>query len=394
MTLQRWMRQMLVVLRKELKDGARDRRALVTLVFSALFTPALLGFMMNRIADRQRELEDVRVPVIGIEHAPALVDWLKQQAGVEIVPGPANAEDAVRDGEEVVVVILPEFAKKFSAASPAEIRIVSDGSRTTSRPKVQRVRGLLQRYNAEIGSMRLIARGVTPAIATPLQLQDVEVSSAQQRAAQVLNFIPLFVVLAAFMGGMQIAMDSTAGERERGSLEPLLVNPAPRSVFVTGKWLAASVGSIFNVVLTTALSLAMLEYIPLQELGIRFRLDANLIGGLLATALPICFLAPAIQAYASSFARSFKEAQSYMGLLIMVPMIPGMLSTLYPMSDKPWLHPVPIIGQQVLLTAVMGGRPVGVLSFVVAAASTLLLALILVRMTTVLFRKERIIFSR
>jgi sodium transport system permease protein len=394
MSLQRWIRQMFVVLRKELKDGSRDRRALVTLVFSALFTPALLGFMMNRIADRQRELEAVSVPVVGIEHAPALVAWLKQQAGIEIVPGPANAEAAVRGGEDVVVVILPEFAKKFRAASPAEIRIVSDSSRTTSRPKVQRVRGLFQRYNAEIGSLRLIARGVAPSIAAPLQLQDVEVSSAQQRAAQILSFIPLFVVLAAFMGGMQIAMDSTAGERERGSLEPLLVNPAPRSVFVTGKWLAASAGSIFNVVLTTALSLAMLEYIPLQELGIRFRLGSEQIGGLLAAALPICFLAPAIQAYASSFARSFKEAQSYMGILIMVPMVPGMLSTLYPLGDKPWLHPVPIIGQQVLLTAVMGGRPVGVLSFVVAAASTLALAIVLVRMTTMLFRNERIIFSK
>jgi sodium transport system permease protein len=394
MKLQRWTRQMLVVLRKELKDASRDRRAVITLLFSALFTPLLLGFMMNRLADRQRELEDVKVPVVGIEHAPALVDWLRQQAGVEIVPGPENAEEAVRQGEDIVVVISPEFAKKFSSSSPAEIKIVSDGSRTTSRPKVQRVRALFQRYNAEIGSMRLIARGVTPSIASPLQLQDVEVSSAQQRAAQILSFIPLFVVLAAFMGGMQIAMDSTAGERERGSLEPLLVNPAPRSVFVTGKWLAASVGSMLSVFLTTALALLMLDYIPLQELGIRFRLGTGQIGGLLAAAIPICFLAPAIQAYASTFARSFKEAQSYMGMLILLPMLPGLLSTLYPLGDKPWLHPVPIIGQQVLLTAVMGGRAVGIWSFVVAAASTLLLSAVLVRMTTVLFRNERIIFSR
>jgi sodium transport system permease protein len=385
---------MLVVLRKELKDGSRDRRALVTLMFSALFTPALLGFMMNRLADRQRELEDVRIPVVGIQYAPALVDWLRQQAGVEIVPGPTNAEDAVRAGEDVVVVISPEFAKKFSTSSPAEVRIVSDGSKTTSRPKVQRVRGLFQRYSSEVGSMRLVARGVAPSIATPLLLQDVEVSSAQQRAAQILTFIPLFVVLAAFMGGMQIAMDSTAGERERGSLEPLLVNPAPRSVFVTGKWLAAAAASMLSVFLTTALSLAMLDYIPLQDLGIRFRLRPEQVGGLLAAALPICFLAPAIQTYASTFARSFKEAQSYMGMLIMIPMIPGMLSTLYPLGDKPWLHPVPIIGQQVLLTSVMGGRPVGIMPFVIAAASALAVAVILVRMTTVLFRRERIIFSR
>jgi sodium transport system permease protein len=394
MTLKRWVRQTLVVLRKELKDGSRDRRALVTLIVSAIFTPALLGFMMNRIADRQRELEDVRIPVVGVEHAPALVDWLTQQAGVEIVAGPENAEEAVRSGEDVVVVISPEFAEKFTSASPAEIRIVSDGSRTTSRPKVERVRALFQRYSSEVGAMRLVVRGVAPSIATPLRLRDVEVSSAQQRAAQVLSFIPLFVVLAAFMGGMQIAMDSTAGERERGSLEPLLVNPVPRSVFVGGKWLAASVGSVLSVLLTTGLSLAMLDFIPLQELGIRFRLGREHVSGIVAAALPICFLAPAIQAYASTFARSFKEAQSYLGMLIMLPMIPGVLSTLYPLGDKPWLHPVPVIGQQVLLTAVLGGRPVSTMSYVVAAATTIGLSLMLVRMTTRLFERERIIFSR
>jgi sodium transport system permease protein len=390
----RWIRQTLVVLRKEVRDGSRDRRALFTLLFSALFTPALLGFMMNRIADRQRELEDVRIPIVGVEHAPALVDWLRQQAGVEIVPGPVDAEQAVRTGEDVVVVISPEFTKKFRGSSPAPIKIVSDSSRTSSRPKVQRVRGLFQRYSSEIGSMRLVARGVSPSISAPLQLQDVEVSSAQQRAAQILNFIPLFVVLAAFMGGMQIAVDSTAGERERGSLEPLLVNPAPRSVFATGKWLAASLWSMVSVLLTATLSLAMLDFIPLQELGIRFRLGSDQVAGLLAVALPICLLAPAIQTYASTFARSFKEAQSYMGMLVLFPMVPGMLNTLYPLSDMPWLHPVPIIGQQVLLTQVLGGRPVGLLSFAASAGTTMLAALILVRLTTGLFERERIIFSR
>jgi sodium transport system permease protein len=395
MRLQRWIRQTLVVFRKELKDGSRDRRALFTLVFSAVFTPALLGFMMNRLADRQREVEDIAIPVIGVEHAPVLIDWMRQQAGVAIVPGPADVEGAVRRGEqEVIVVIAPDFAKKFRSSSPAQVKIVSDSSRTTSRPKVQRVRALLQRYNEEIGSMRLVARGIAPSISSPLQLQDLEVSSAQQRAAQILNFIPLFVVLAAFMGAMQIAMDSTAGERERGSLEPLLVNPAPRSVFVTGKWLAAAVGSMLSVCLTMALSLLMLNYIPLQELGIRFRLDGAQVGALLAAVLPICFLAPAIQAYASTFARSFKEAQSYMGMLIMLPTLPGFLATIYPLSDKVWLEPVPIIGQQVLMTAVLGGRSLNPLSFVVGAVATLLVAVVLVRMTTGLFTREGIIFSR
>lgn len=395
MTLQRWIRQMLVVLKKELKDASRDRRALYTLLFSAAFTPALLAFMLNRIAERQREAEDIRIPVVGVEHAPALIDWLGQQAGVQIVPGPSDPEIAVRDrNEDIIVVITPEFAKKFRSSSPAQVKVVSDGSRQTSRPKVQRVRGLLQRYNAEIGSMRLVARGVSPAIASPIQIEDVEVSSAQQRAAQILSFIPLFVVLASFIGGMQISMDSTAGERERGSLEPLLVNPAPRSVFVSGKWLAATIGSMTNVLLTTTLCLLMLNFIPLQEFGIRFRIGPPQIAGILAAVLPLCLLMTGIQTYFASYARSFKEAQSYMGFLMMLPMLPGMMATMYPMSNKPWMYPIPILGQHVLLADVLGGRSPQLGSFVMASAAALAVAAVLVWLTTALFKRERIIFSR
>jgi sodium transport system permease protein len=390
-----WLTLTMIVLRKEFVDAFRDRRSLYTLLFSAVFGPAMVGFMLNRVADRQRQVADVRIPVVGMEHAPALVDWLKQQAGVEVVPGPADPEKAVRDRrEDVVVIITPDFAKKFLASSPAAVKLVSDGSRQTSRPKVQRVRGLFLRYSGEIGSLRLIARGVSPAIGTAVQIEDIEVSSAQQRAATILNFIPLFIVLAAFTGGMQIATDSTAGERERGSLEPLLVNPAPRSAIVGGKWLAATAAAMMSVLLTTSLCLAMLQFIPLQDFGIRFRLGTPQIAGILAAVLPMCLLSTGIQTYLASFARSFKEAQSYMGILMMVPMLPGIVSAVYPLGNQPWMYPIPILGQHVLLADVIGGRATSPWWFVLATAASLVVAAILVKLTTQLFQSEKIIFSR
>jgi sodium transport system permease protein len=389
------VRQLWVVLRKEVVDAFRDRRAIMTIVFSAALSPLLLGFMMNRLADRQRQLEDVSIPIVGIEHAPAFIDWLRQQAGVTIVEGPADAEAAVRDRNEDVVLIIPEdFQKKFRVSSPAPIKIISDGSRQTARPKVSRVRGLLQRYNGEIGTLRLVSRGVSPAISSPLQLEEVEVSSAQQRAATILSFIPMFIVLAAFAGGMQIAMDSTAGERERGSLEPLLVNPAPRRVIAGGKWLAATFTSMLSVLLTTAIVLAMLRFIPMQEFGIRFRIHSAQVALLLGAALPMCLLSSAIQMYLATFAKSFKEAQSYMGLLIIVPMLPGFAATLYPMSGQPWMYPIPVVAQQVLAGDVIAARDTPWWGFVVAAASAVLLSLLLVQLTTRLLQREQIIFTR
>jgi sodium transport system permease protein len=391
----RWWSLVRIVLRKELTDAFRDKRSIYTLLFSAIMGPAIIAFMLNSIAGRQRQVEDVTIPIVGMEHAPALVDWLRQQAGVQLVDGPKDAEAAVRDRLEDVVVIIPkDFAEKFRVSRPTQVKIVSDGSRTTSRPKVQRVRGLLQRYSGEIGSMRLIARGVSPAIGTPVMVEDVEVSSSQQRAATILNFIPLFIVLAAFTGGMQIATDSTAGERERGSLEPLLVNPAPRAVIVAGKWLAASVAAMISVFLTTALVLAMLDFIPLQELGVRFRIGASHVVGMLAVTLPLCLLATGIQTYLATFAKSFKEAQSYMGFLIMIPMLPGILTTVYPLGNQPWLYPIPILGQHVLLADVLGGRDPSPLAFVGTTLAAVVFSAVLVRLTTDLFQREKIIFGK
>jgi sodium transport system permease protein len=391
----RAVRQALVVFRKELTDSLRDGRALFSIGFTIVLGPVLIGFMMNRVAERQREAEQVSIPVAGQEHATALVGWLRQQSGVEITDAPADPEAAVREGQaDVVLIITEDYAERFRASRPARIKVVADSSRNTSRPTIERVRRLLQRYSGEIGSLRMIARGVSPAAATPLQLEEVEVSTAQQRAAQVLAFIPMFILLAAFVGGMQIATDSTAGERERGSLEPLLVNPASRGAIVAGKCLAAAAVAMVTVTLSTTLCANIPRFLPLQEMGIRFRIGPGHFGGIMAAVLPACFFATSLQAYIATMARSFKEAQSYMGVLILLPMLPGILSSVYALGDAPWMYAVPILGQHVLLAGVMGGRPQELWAFAAAGIIAVVAAAILMRLTTALFRSERIIFAR
>jgi sodium transport system permease protein len=391
----RAVRQALVVARKELRDSCRDRRATWSIVVSVLVAPVMVGFMMNRVAERQREAEEVRIPVVGAEHAPALVDWLARQSGVAIAPPPADPEAAVRGQDEAVVLVIPpEFAERFRASRPAPVRIVGDASRRTARPSVERVRRLLQAYAAEISTLRLIARGVSPTAALPLEVEDVEVSTAQARAAQILSFIPMFIILSGFIGSMQIATDSTAGERERGSLEPLLVNPAPRGALVTGKWLAASAAGLVTVTLTTALWVAMPRVLPLEDMGIRFRLGPEHAGSILAAVAPLSFFWAALQASVATLAKSFKEAQSYMGVLTLAPMIPPLVGALYPIGSAPWMAVVPMLGPSVVLTDIIGGRPVHLASFAAVAAVSIGGAVILVQITTWLFRSERVILGR
>ena len=392
----RFLRQTLVVLRKELKDSSRDRRAIFALIFGVLVGPAVIAIMVNRIADRERKAEEVRVPVVGAEKAPALVNWLREQPGVEVVPGPAQAAEAVRDGnEDLVIVISEDFAEKFRALKAASIDLVSDGSRDSARPAIRRVTELLTQYGAEIGARRLVVRGVAPEVAATLRVRSIDVSTSQQRAAALLNFLGLFMLVSALLGGMQLATDSTAGERERNSLEPLLVNPVPRGALVAGKWLAASLASMLAVALTMFFCVLLLKNVLGPDIGIRVRLGARQLADMMIAAISICPLAAAVQACVGTYSRSFKEAQSYMGVLTTVPVTAiALAGALYPLNNQAWMYAVPMLSQYMLVKSVIGGSDPGSLAFAIAIVSSLAVAAAMLMLMTRLFKSERIIFGR
>jgi len=387
--------RMFIVARKELTDGFRDRRAIYTILFSTLFGPLLIAFMLSKIAGQEKAAQEIQIPVVGREYAPVLVNWLQQQTGVEIVAGPSDPEAAVRDrNEEFVLVVEKEFAEKFGESRPAPVKVVSDSTRQASHAKVKRLTTLLSRFSAETGSMRLIARGVSPSVASALKVEEVEVSNSRQRAATVFNIIPMFLILAVFTAGMQIATDSTAGERERGSLEPLLLNPVARWQLVGGKWIAAGTAAFIGMVGTMLITAQVLSRLSLEDLGVRFHLGAPEMLLLIAAIAPMAMVAPAIQIYLSCFAKSFKEAQSYMAFLVFAATIPGVVSTFYPMSNRPWMQPFPILGQYALANEILSGKVPSPLVLIGTALPALALAALFLWLASRLFSSEKIIFGR
>ncbi len=389
------LRLLWIVLTKELRDGIRDRRSVLTPLLVAAMMPMLYGFMFTQLAGSHKDGEEIKLPVAGAEYAPAMIDWLKQQSGVEIVAAPADPERAVRDRkEDVVLIIEKDFQKNLARALPAEVRLVSDSTREKAQGKVKRARTLVQTYSGELASLRLIARGVAPSVAFPLRVQDVEVTSAQERLAILLNVLPLALVLSALTGGMSIAIDTTAGERERQSLEPLLLNPVPRGVLAAGKWLAATAFGWGAVIFSMLLTINVLRRVPWQDLGIRFRVSDGELLSLLALVLPLALFLNAVMLLLATFARSFKEAQGYSGILVLVPMLPGVLGNFYPLSNRPWLAPVPILGQYALAADVLGGKPPAVAFYVLAGASVTVCAAVLLALTARYLKKEAIVFGR
>lgn len=382
-----------VVLAKECLDGVRDRRAVISALIFPLLAPFLVYFLIYTMIEMRSQDKDLVVAVQGAEHAPHLVDWLTER-GVEFTMPAGDPRVLVSTQAVELVLVVPEdFDARLDATKTAYVELVSDSSRTDARITVARIRHLVRSYNAELASLRLIARGVSPAVMNAVDVVDEEVASKQEIATAVLGFIPIYIVLAAFISGMGIAVDSTAGERERKTFESLLINPVSRLQIVLGKWVAATVFSVLGMSMTLILCMLVMSHVQLEALGLRFHVSPWQVVAMLLATLPLAFLATSMQMLVGIFAKSFKDAQSYIGFLVLLPMLPGLYTTFNPISTETWMYAVPMLGQHLLLTDVMGGVDVPVIGYFLSPLSVLLLCFVFSAITARLFKRESIIFS-
>jgi sodium transport system permease protein len=387
------MRHVRVVFRKELTDGVRDKRSLFSALILPLVGPLLVVVMFRFIAQQNATTGPVPLPVIGAEHAPGLVAYLRAH-DVDVQEPPADPEKAIKSGDAPAVLIIdPSYPEHFRAGRPAKVEMLVDNSRNDARTKIRRAKRALQAYSAETGSMRLLARGIDPRIASPVDVSEVDLATPQQLAANVLNVIPMFVMMAAFIGGMYVATDSTAGERERGSLEPLLGNPVSRTSLVLGKWLATSVLAGASLLATLLTAGVALSQAPLEDLGIETTFGVSEALRVAAVMLPVAGFAAGVQLVVATFARSFREAQTYLSVLTLLPMLPGVWLTVAPTDAPPWTVVVPILGQQAVLMDVIRGNPVSAIGFLVPAVIAIIFSLVCVRVTAWLLGREKIVFG-
>ena len=387
-------REVRAVWRKELRDAARDRRSLMSALLYPVLMPLMLTMMFGALARQEGSDRPLEAPVAGRERAPNLVAWLEER-GVVIVEPPADPEAAVRDGDmDFVLVIDEEYGEQFRSVRPAVVRIVHDSSRTASLSDIRRTRGLLLEYGSQVAALRLIARGVHPGVVQAVRVAELDLATPAQSAARLLAGLPMFLIVAAFVGGLNVAIDTTAGERERRSLEPLLVNPVSRSALTAGKWLATCVFGLVASLLTLVLSLLMMRFVPLEQLGMQLSLGGRQVVLMALAVAPVALLASALQMFVATFARSFKEAQTYVSLLLIVPMLPGLVTAVYPLQTAAWMTLVPALSQQLLLVDIMGGEPVGVPALAASVAGTLLLTLVFLASIAHMLQQEKIVFGR
>lgn len=353
------MKAMMIVWMKELRELVRDRRTLMlSLLMGPLLAPLLVIGMAKLGESKARDQmeQPLEVAIVGAEQAPNLVAWLHGQ-GIER-KDVADPDAAIRSqAEDVYLRIGAEFGKAWRAGTPAVVELVHDSTRRDSAIPMRRLESALERYSQQVGALRLLARGINPGVASPLSVSHKDLSTPEARGATIAAMmLPYMLILFAFLGSMQLVLDTTAGERERQSLEPLLATPARRGAIVSGKVAAAcSLG-------VAALLLTLLGFKVGAEIagGIsrQMSVDGGAIGLMMLILLPMVFFGGTLLTVIAAGAKSVKEAQSYMGLLVLLPMIPTLILMVNPVKNQLWMFAVPFLSQNQMLLKVIRGEAV------------------------------------
>jgi sodium transport system permease protein len=386
----------LIVFLKEVRENLRDRRTVInTLLTGPLLAPVIFVLIINGVVSRELDKAEkpLPVPVVGAEHAPNLIAALKQQ-NIVIKDAPEDPERAVREMDADLVLRIPAtYDESWGKGESAQVELIYDESQRDAQGSVGRLRAVLDAYGQRTGALRLLARGISPSVIRPLEIAERDQSTAQTRSGTLFAMLPYFFILGAFIGGMALAIDTTAGERERQSLEPLLVNPVPRWQILIGKLAATSAFALISVLLSIIAFSVVGRFMPTEKLGMSLEIGPHFVLLTMLVILPLVFLIATLQTLAAAFAKSFREAQTYLSLLMFVPAVPTMLLSLFPIKTQMWMYAVPLMGQQITITRLMRGELVTPEQLGLCFLCTTLAALLVYLVTAQIYRGERLAIS-
>ena len=384
------------IMYKEWVDFARDRRTLLmTLLIAPLIYPLIflgIGKLSEMRAETQLE-GTLELPVVGMERAPNLMKYLAGY-GIEAKAAPDDIEARIRaQSEDLALAIDEDYADDWHAGRPAKLDIITDTTRRTADVAVLRVSKVLEAYGGGIGAMRLLIRGINPAIATPVHVGTRDVATPEAKNSSFMTILlPLILTIFAFIGGSHLAMDTTAGERERQSLEPLLATPVSRAALVGGKMLAAVILGLLSMLLI----LVSFKLTATFAGGMGKQMDVSFLamGKLLVTLLPLVLIGTALITFLAAGAKSMKEAQSHIMWLMMLPMLPAYGLMAYPLKDTAlWQYAVPFLSQNQLIMKITRGEGASFEQWGVYLATSMLLVVVLWAAAVWRYRQEKLAIS-
>lgn len=385
-----------IVFWKEVRENARDRRTMFsTFVLGTLMGPVLFAVLISLVISVQLERAEkpLELPVVGAEHAPNLVAWMKTR-GVVVEEAPADPEAAIRKRDEDAVLRIPAtYADEWRAGKPATLELIVDRSQQKAEPTVRRVEQMIAEYSSLTATQRLLVRGISPQVVQPVLIADVDQSTPQSRGGMLLAMLPYLLILTVFAGGSYLATDATAGERERQSLEPLLVNPVARGEIMAGKLLATLAFALASLAISLTAFALSTPLFPVEKIGIVVKLGPAECAQLFLLVAPLGLIGAGLLTTVSAYAKSFREAQTYNTLLILLPAIPSMLMALNPVKPADWMYALPLLSHQLVIEQTVRGEGVALWQAGLSIGTTLLLGLVIAFVAMRIYHREHLAIS-
>ncbi|RZU00875.1 ABC transporter permease [Rivibacter subsaxonicus] len=363
------------VLKKELVDALRDRRTLaVVLVSSVAMGPLVLVLLSGLVSSLETRAERRVVVAVGIEHAPTLANFIERQS-VTIEPAPADYEEQLRKSRlgDPVLVVPRDFEGLLARGEMPELELVSDSANRQAEAGTRRVERLVDGFNRERGMLALALRGVSTSVLQVSTLHERDLASNQSRAAQFTGMLPFFVIMAVLYGALGAALDTTAGERERGSLEPLLATPASPLAITLGKW-----GAVASLAMGIAL-LSVLSFLPAQwliaseTLRSLFQFGLREAAAFLMVLVPLAAALSALMMAVAIRCKSFKEAQANNTIVILAASLLPLVTVFNQGGEQRWFLAVPALAQSTLMNRVLRGEALGAFELLLPLAVAALL---------------------
>jgi sodium transport system permease protein len=392
------MTAMLIVFLKEMVDHLRDRRSILVAMIYPLMGPILLGSMFFFVGGSMKvdQRAPLVVPVVHQDNAPDLARYLESHGAV-LQPVGGDFWTAVSGGGIPYALVLPEHAALAGgpgAQAALEVRLLANPSRFDSIVATGRVIQLLNAYQRETLRSRLQAAGLSTGIMNVLDIRQENIGRAAGPAVMLLTMIPPFLIFTLFTGGVHVALDSTCGERERGSFEPLMMNPVTRNQVLSGKLGAVMVFTLMALASQVVAFWVMLHIVPQESLGLVAPPGTLRLLLIVSVCVPLVFLASATQLLISAVTRSMKEAQTYLGLLPLIPGLAGMVLALAPVKTQPLLAAIPTFGQTLLMGQLVRSEFVSPGFIAITAVATLVTTGLLLLLGFRLYDRETILFPQ
>lgn len=385
------------VARKELREALRDKRvrgsAIIAPLFMMLFVLALIGFV-SKLAGKA---ENQRLHVVRTSNS--IVAAMKQK-GMQVidVDSVEAGEKLIKDGKaEVVLNFDPKFDEEYAAKRVAKIEAFIDEKSTKGQIALANLNGIIAQQNQTRLKELLASGGFAPDLAEPIQVKRTPVKIGETNVSDVLlSFLPYLVTIYAFFGGFGTGPELVAGEKEKYTLETLLISPVSRRDLALGKFLAlASICFLSSMSAILGVVVAGLSGVPLFKAAF-----PNGLGfGLLEFATMVVVLIPTVSLFAgillavSSYAKNLREAQQYLAIVNIVVLMPAIFSQFIGFTDlgsAKWINLIPVLNTSVSLrNALLGKTDVMALGITVAVGAVL--GLICVRVAVAMFEREKVL---